>query len=124
MKCQRSSNLKGWCWGGVEVEHVSRGGWCRRIWTNGNTGLRLAKRWGVEELSGSLEAVGRRECLPHDVQTDAHSLWTKIDKYRIIPTMIQYSRIQQNWTTYSCISIISIKLHLQEELSGGVLGAE
>lgn len=37
---------------------MARGGWCRRIGSNGNTGLRLAKGGGVEELGGPLEAVG------------------------------------------------------------------
>lgn len=57
----RRSNLEGGRRGGVEVEHVARRGWRRRIGSNGNTGLRLAKGGGVEELGSPLEAVGRRE---------------------------------------------------------------
>lgn len=40
---------------------MARGGWCRRIGSNGNTGLRLAKGGSVKELGGLLEAISLRE---------------------------------------------------------------
>lgn len=66
--------LKGGCWGGVEVEHVAGGGWCGRVWSNRNTGLRLAKSRCVEELGGALEAVGGRKSPSDGIQTHSHSL--------------------------------------------------
>lgn len=68
------SYLKGGCWRGVEVEHVAGGGWCGGVWSDGNTGFRLAKSGRVEELGGSLETVGRRKRLSHGIQTHSHSL--------------------------------------------------
>lgn len=68
------SYLKGRRWGGVEVEHVTGGGWCGGVGSNLNTSLRLAKGRRIEELSGSLKAVCCRKRLSHGVQTHSHSL--------------------------------------------------
>lgn len=61
------TNLKcrGWC--RVQVEHVAGGGWRGRVRSNGDAGLRLAKSGSVEELGGSLEAVGGGERLSHGI---------------------------------------------------------
>lgn len=60
-------HLKGRSWSRVEVKCVAGRGWRGRVWSDGDSRFRLAKRGVVEEFGGALKAVRLREGQSHGV---------------------------------------------------------
>lgn len=98
--------LKGRRWRGVEVEHVAGGGRCGGVWSDGNTGLGLAKSRGVEELGGPLEVFCCRKGFSHGFQTHGHSL-------------VETQNYQQLTTGYNLVNVSHHHYYHHHQVSPG-----